>query len=610
VLHRGGVHYSQRAFSSLSSSVRTHDFEMPVPRKQRTATMGRSYCSMTSLPRPSLGGTAAMSPTTITSLRKNLAPRSTINYHRKEAIISPIKRPQQNSREGKVCSTLVPPVIIKLKKQEPVTKYRGRKTKNRKVSSLDRAARASRRLEVLKDLLKLKILSSNVNRSLSRQDYHTFGKAFKRMDTNGDGVVDYAELEEALGPNGMNIGLREGEVEGLAREFDVDGNGSIDIEEFFHTLADLDRPNEPLPNLLVQTKKRELNVYMKKMEDAKEAMKDKYISTPIEQTTGVDKTRKKITKGGVEVTFASQKKQVPPTMTTMFFTSDKVDFAESTTNQASFSGTNKVSPNVGALPKVRSLPSSPTAEYKLRETLLPLSTPTTSGGVVEKMSASQANAAKISRRKIMQKSASLPTLSGEKLLGTCRFVTGEGPSSTHDLRHLKYRKNERLVTEKKVWPADRSAVSVAHTPMSFYAPEPGLAELKRDIFCGSWTGQRMFHHTSDFDSQFKIESPGAPKTMKSWKCATPDHWEKAKESKRKGAEVYVPILAKRYAKRDDEAFRQYNCRLNGRVQSRYNYMIGFFENEAALAKQAQRGNKKGGLHSSIARMQQRGQGIF
>ena len=77
--------------------------------------------------------------------------------------------------------------------------------------------RASRRMVVLKDLLKLKILNTAETRSLMRQDYYKFGKAFKKMDTNGDGVVDYNELAAALGPHGMNIGLKEGELYHLAR---------------------------------------------------------------------------------------------------------------------------------------------------------------------------------------------------------------------------------------------------------------------------------------------------------------------------------------------------------------------------------------------------------
>ena len=51
--------------------------------------------------------------------------------------------------------------------------------------------------------------------------------------------MDYNELAAALGPHGMNIGLKEGELYHLAREFDHDANGSIDIEEFFHTFNSL-----------------------------------------------------------------------------------------------------------------------------------------------------------------------------------------------------------------------------------------------------------------------------------------------------------------------------------------------------------------------------------
>ena len=118
----------------------------------------------------------------------------------------------------------------------------------------------------------------------------------------------------------------------------------------------------------------------------------------------------------------------------------------------------------------------------------------------------------------------------------------------------------------------------------------------------------MYRGKEDFNSHFKIEAPGAPSTMDSWKRTSTPSWTKHVESKRKGAEVFIPILAKRYAKRDEVAFRKYNCRISGRVKSRYNYMVGFFENEMALERTQQRGNRKGMLMSNISVKQRQGQG--
>ena len=249
---------------------------MPVPRKMRKSTMGGRSGHVVLSRKPSMREVRASASASLGN-KKSVAQRELIQKSRKMALVSPIKRQQMRriqTREGRVCGTLVPPIIIKPHKTEKVKKYKGHDRGDAKrLSSKDRAARASQRLLVLKDLLKLKLLSSSQNRSLSRQDYHTFGTAFRKMDTNGDGVVDYDELAEALGPDGMNIGLREGEIFGLAREFDSDGNGTIDIEEFFHTLADLDAPDNHIPGILAECKKRELQNYTLKLVAIGEMMK-------------------------------------------------------------------------------------------------------------------------------------------------------------------------------------------------------------------------------------------------------------------------------------------------------------------------------------------------
>ena len=95
--------------------------------------------------------------------------------------------------------------------------------------------------------------------------------------------------------------------------------------------------------------------------------------------------------------------------------------------------------------------------------------------------------------------------------------------------------------------------------------------------------------------------------MESWKRTSTPTWKKAHVSKRKGAEVFIPILKERYARRDDESYKKYHSRIKGRVKSRYNYMIGLFESEMALQTLKARGNKKGGLGSPIAVRQRRGQ---
>jgi hypothetical protein len=483
--------------------------------------------------------------------KKSVAQRELIQKSRKMALVSPIKRQQMRriqTREGRVCGTLVPPIIIKPHKTEKVKKYKGHDRGDAKrLSSKDRAARASQRLLVLKDLLKLKLLSSSQNRSLSRQDYHTFGTAFRKMDTNGDGVVDYDELAEALGPDGMNIGLREGEIFGLAREFDSDGNGTIDIEEFFHTLADLDAPDNHIPGILAECKKRELQNYTLKLVAIGEMMKrGKTVAT-----------RGEAVDAGVDV--------APP-------------------------GENA---NNGDGPPLDG--DGPTTTLERPPPPSVIST----------------NRSRRVRRKILQKTASLPSLSPPKMLGTSGFVTGEGHSSMSDLKHLEHTKTYRKKTEKKVWPTwkeNSGRRRKRYQTMDFSQTDPEVLKTLKQSFSGRWTGKRMYRGKEDFNSHFKIEAPGAPSTMDSWKRTSTPSWTKHVESKRKGAEVFIPILAKRYAKRDEVAFRKYNCRISGRVKSRYNYMVGFFENEMALERTQQRGNRKGMLMSNISVKQRQGQG--
>ena len=94
---------------------------------------------------------------------------------------------------------------------------------------------------------------------------------------------------------------------------------------------------------------------------------------------------------------------------------------------------------------------------------------------------------------------------------------------------------------------------------------------------------------------------------KAGKGLQPQLGKKHTIAKRKGAEVFIPILRERYAKRDDVSYKKYQSRIKGRVKSRYNYLVGLFENEMALEALKTRGNKKGMLDSDISKRQQRGQ---
>ena len=450
--------------------------------------------------------------------------------------------------------TNVCPVIIKTKIHDKVDTFRGHNDNfKKKLSTKDKAMRASRRMVVLKDLLKLKILNTAETRSLMRQDYYKFGKAFKKMDTNGDGVVDYNELAAALGPHGMNIGLKEGELYHLAREFDHDANGSIDIEEFFHTLADLDAPDKNLTLIMAESKQAELDTYTTKLENIRKLNMKKFKSRKgrsfmVEDNSDCDSS---------------------------------ISSAQNCTDRIASDHT-----RMSGTPAVSPLKSSRSTGRLRRQ-----------------------------RRIHNHGSVSLPALHSSRLLETSKFVTGEGHSNPGELDPLN--KEPRQDFQRKIWPVRQEdagqgqkhhADSMSKTILNDVSTrKKHRLEGSETFYPGAVSGKRMYCGCNTLNSQFRIEAPDAPPTMESWKRTSTPTWKKAHHSKRKGAEVFIPILRERYAKRDDISYKKYQSRIKGRVKSRYNYLIGLFENEMALEALKTRGNKKGMLGSDISKRQQRGQ---
>ena len=470
--------------------------------------------------------------------------------------------------------THVCPVIIKTKIHEKVDTFRGHDDKfSKKLSTKDKAMKASRRLVLLKDLLKLKIINTSESRSLMRQDYYKFGAAFKKMDTNGDGVVDYDELATALGPNGMNIGLKEGELYGLAREFDHDGNGSIDIEEFFHTLADLDAPDKHLTLILAESKQLELETYTKKLERIRKLNMRKFNTNNMNSPFG-----QHVISESENSNSTGRRRDISSRL------SSKNDGDNNSSNSI-------MGPFTSPLKSSRST------------------------GRVRKQ-----------RRMNKHGSVSLPALHSSRLLNTSKFVTGEGHSNPEELDPSN--KKSREESQKKIWPVNNSNIAMVEDEVGgdIYDNKTHNYISKRkkilndvstnkkhqlhgieQFYPGAVSGKRMYRDCNTLNSQFKIKAPDAPPTMESWKRTSTPTWKKAHVSKRKGAEVFIPILKERYARRDDESYKKYHSRIKGRVKSRYNYMIGLFESEMALETLKARGNKKGGLGSPIAVRQQRGQ---
>jgi Ca2+-binding EF-hand superfamily protein len=69
-----------------------------------------------------------------------------------------------------------------------------------------------------------------------RQDTRLLILAYRDMDENGDGSIDYEEFHKALGPEGMNCGLAPPEISDLFTALDMDGSGDVSMQEFLDEL--------------------------------------------------------------------------------------------------------------------------------------------------------------------------------------------------------------------------------------------------------------------------------------------------------------------------------------------------------------------------------------
>jgi hypothetical protein len=63
------------------------------------------------------------------------------------------------------------------------------------------------------------------------------------MDSNGDGALSYAEFKRAIGPEGFNLNLSQSEQHDLAVACDLNGDGTICLEEFALTMMESNFPD-------------------------------------------------------------------------------------------------------------------------------------------------------------------------------------------------------------------------------------------------------------------------------------------------------------------------------------------------------------------------------
>jgi len=84
-------------------------------------------------------------------------------------------------------------------------------------------------------------LSSGINlqnlpsQKISPDQVDHYRRAFDEFDLDGDGKISTQELHLAFRRVGLNP--TEGEVQDIINQYDMDGNGDIEWEEFVHVLA-------------------------------------------------------------------------------------------------------------------------------------------------------------------------------------------------------------------------------------------------------------------------------------------------------------------------------------------------------------------------------------
>ena len=73
---------------------------------------------------------------------------------------------------------------------------------------------------------------------LSKEKISAYRNEFLLLDTDGDGSVSTRELADVLRTMRVKFKLSEGDIRKIIKEIDVDGNGSITVDEYMNNMKD------------------------------------------------------------------------------------------------------------------------------------------------------------------------------------------------------------------------------------------------------------------------------------------------------------------------------------------------------------------------------------
>ena len=113
-----------------------------------------------------------------------------------------------------------------------------------------------------------------------RNDCRLLIMAYKEMDEDGSGSIDYDEFVAAVGTDGLDVGLAPDEIDDLFVALDVDGSGDVSVSEFLSELMVADKP--PAELMIDRGRRMTLDAMERKVHANQERVKMQQIKENLE----------------------------------------------------------------------------------------------------------------------------------------------------------------------------------------------------------------------------------------------------------------------------------------------------------------------------------------